>query len=625
MGLAHVGSVQQGTLVEGREARLPFELTPQCATIVAMGGQGVRDLDAQLLDPRGNPVAHDATHESQAALRACVESAGTYTLVIKMSAGQGDFVTAMWSGSAQQGGSPVSALAAVGAGTCESPIELGVGSFAGSTSLGRAEHDGTCGQSRSKELVYRLELTSQKRVVIETQSRFDAVLYLRRDACESQDSDGEIACNDDAGSDAHASRIEAALEPGVYYVFVDGYEDQSGPFSIKVSMSEGIADACRAPRSLTLGSAMNGSNSGGFDLAHASCGGDAKGRDVAYRLEVAQRSRVRVGLHSSEFTPVVHVRSACADEQSELSCADSSGVDDEAAVARVLDPGSYYVFADATDGNAEGHYSLLAEAAPEQGVGVPGDGCADADAIGGSTPSVQGDTFFAKDDVSGRCGGVGAADVVYRVDVPRKARLAASMTQQDGEHVFVLQRTCGDRASELACGASIDKTVNPGSYFLAVDGASADAFGRFNFEFSLTDVAPRELACKSAALLVDGQSISSTTAGLGRRFSTSCGGNVAAQTASDKLYRISVGARAHVHLALSTTGWDGVLALRKSCLEPDGSSAPRTAEVTCNNDFGDERHSVIDTTIDAGTYFVLVAGHISGNEGPFSLDYRVVR
>ena len=56
MGLAHVGSVQQGTLVEGREARLPLELTPQCATIVAIfpvisnTTLGLRSVDAGLLE-----------------------------------------------------------------------------------------------------------------------------------------------------------------------------------------------------------------------------------------------------------------------------------------------------------------------------------------------------------------------------------------------------------------------------------------------------------------------------------------------------------------------------------------------------------------------------------------------
>src|SRR5438445_13574708 len=66
MGLAQVGPVQQGSLIEGREARLPIDLQAQCTTVVAMGGAGVRDLDLVVQDEAGNALGHDATHDAQA-------------------------------------------------------------------------------------------------------------------------------------------------------------------------------------------------------------------------------------------------------------------------------------------------------------------------------------------------------------------------------------------------------------------------------------------------------------------------------------------------------------------------------------------------------------------------------
>src|SRR6185436_7195139 len=101
--------------------------------------------------------------------------------------------------------------------------------------------------------------------------------------------------------------------------------------------------------------------------------------------------------------------------------------------------------ADATDHDADGRYTLAVETAPEQGTGVPGDACADAVPLPRTDPSVQGDTFLARDDVAGKCGGQGAGDVVYRVEVPKRARVTAHMGSQEGQHVFVLTRTCGDR------------------------------------------------------------------------------------------------------------------------------------------------------------------------------------
>src|SRR5271170_1303433 len=80
MGLAQVGPVQQGSLVEGREARLPIDLQAQCTTVVAMGGAGVRDIDLVVQDDSGNALGHDTTHDSQAVVRVCVERAGTYTM-----------------------------------------------------------------------------------------------------------------------------------------------------------------------------------------------------------------------------------------------------------------------------------------------------------------------------------------------------------------------------------------------------------------------------------------------------------------------------------------------------------------------------------------------------------------
>jgi hypothetical protein len=629
MGLAQVGPVQQGSLVEGREARLPMELTAQCTTLVTMGGEGVRDLDAELVDPHGNTVAKDATHESQAVLRACVESAGTYTLVVKMAAGSGDFLTAMWSGGSLSGGAPTAGgtAAMAGTGTCDSPIVIGPGTYQGNTARGESQNEGQCSQRPSKEIVYRIEIPTQKRIVVDTETTFDGVLYMRKEHCDVQDA--EVACNDDADSNARASKIDIVVDPGTYFIFVDGYDNGTGTYRLNVAMNDvpSIADVCRNARVLPIGSTVTGSTTSAFDLAHASCGEDAKGKEVTYRFDLAQRSRVRIIEHSDDYAPVVYVRRTCTDEQSEVSCSDTSGADNEAAFVQVLDPGSYAVFADSSNESSDGHFTVAAETAPEQGSGVQGDGCSDAEVLNKSDPAVAGDTFFAKDDVAGRCGGTGAADMVYRVDLPRKSRVIASMGQQDGEHLFILQKTCGDKTSELSCGDSLDKVLPAGTYYVAVDGKTPDSFGKFTFDFELKDVGSQENACKAAAPITDGQTINSTTTGAGHKFTTSCGGSEPSQGSPDKLYKLTVTGRTHVRLSLATPTWDGVLAVRKSCLEPEGSNGARYAEVSsgCNNDSTDSHHSLVDTWLEAGTYFVVVSGHMTGNEGQFTLDYHTVK
>ena len=77
-----------------------------------------------------------------------------------------------------------------------------------------------------------------------------------------------------------------------------------------------------------------------------------------------------------------------------------------------------------------------------------------------------------------------------------------------------------------------------------------------------------------------------------------------------------------MRLSLATPAWDGVLAIRRTCLEAPGPTGVRGVEAACNNDADDTHHSRIDTTLDPGTYFVIVDGHAGGNEGQFTLDYK---
>jgi hypothetical protein len=386
-----------------------------------------------------------------------------------------------------------------------------------------------------------------------------------------------------------------------------------------------IAEVCRQARPLVANAAVSASTAGSFDRVNASCGEGAKGPDSPFRLDLDRRARVRVVESSNDFTPVVHLRRQCADEASELGCSDSGAADHEAAFVGLLDPGSYTVFADSSEHDANGQFTIAAETAPEQGSGTQGDGCGDAIPLSKSDPALQGDTFLARDDVAGRCSGAGAGDVVYRLEVSRRSRVTARMGAEEGEHVFSLMKTCADRATELACERAIDQVLAPGQYFLAVDGAGPGAAGRFTFELGVRDVAGQEVACRGPTLLTDGQTVTGSTAGASDKFSTSCGGREEGQSSPDKMYRIVLGARAHVRLTLATPTWDGVLALRASCLDPSGATSPRAAEIACNNDADDTRHARIEANLDAGTYYVLVDGHAAGNEGSYSLEYRVLR
>ena len=639
LGLVQTGPIQQGSLAEGRDAKLRLELGAGCSTLVAFGSPGVRDLDVALLDADDKPVAHDTTKEPQATLRVCPEASGHYTLVVKMAAGAGEFMTATWAGGASGPGpstaASASALASAGAGTCESPLLLAPGASVGNTRHGESENAGGCASSESKELVYKLEVTRRQRVTVEVDPQFDSVLYVRNADCA--DAEAEVACNDDAtsgsgkrGSSSRGSRIDEVLEAGTYYVFVDGYGSDAGPFRMNVQIADvpTLAEACRQVRPLA-GPKVAGTLTGAFDHAHASCGSDARGPDAPHRFDVGARARVRLTEHSADFTPTVHLRKQCGDEHSEVACADSAVKSDEATWSGVLDPGSYVLFADSSDKDARGSYTLETEVAPEAGAGVRGDACGDATALSLNEKNIEGDTFLARDDVAGRCGGQGAPDVVYRFELTRRSRVRAQFTSQEGNHVFVVTRSCADPAAEVACSSLLDDILAPGVYYLAVDGSAAGSLGRFTFSFLARDVSGQENACRAAPLLAEGKTVSGTTVGAGDRFTTSCGGRTDAQASADRVYRLVLPARSRIRLLLTTPSWDGVLAIRKSCVEAPPGATPTgrrpETDAVCNNDFQDAQHAKIETTLEAGTYWVIVDGHQAKNEGAFTLEYRTLK
>jgi hypothetical protein len=74
----------------------------------------------------------------------------------------------------------------------------------------------------------------------------DGVLHVRREAAVQS---SELACNDDAAErDTTRSRVAVNLDPGTYYVYVDGFsEGNSGAFTLRYSTGEPRPDLPAQP------------------------------------------------------------------------------------------------------------------------------------------------------------------------------------------------------------------------------------------------------------------------------------------------------------------------------------------------------------------------------------------
>jgi hypothetical protein len=164
--------------------------------------------------------------------------------------------------------------------------------------------------------------------------------------------------------------------------------------------------------------------------------------------------------------------------------------------------------------------------------------------------------------------------------------------------------------------------LQPGTYFIAVDGASADALGRFRLAYTLQDLSGQAAACGSAPVLVDGRTVSTSSAGAGDRFASSCSGaGDSSATGADRVFRFSLAARSVVKLVVVAQGFDATLAIRRTCGDAPGS-AP---ELGCEGDSGDSgRRITLERTLEPGTYYAVVDGQSPTDQGAFTLEYRAV-
>ncbi len=139
------------------------------------------------------------------------------------------------------------------AGTCASPLPLlpegtpliGRHTVEGDTSMGLHQEVPTCNStSTAVEVVY--VFTVDEAMGLEAMSLgYDTVLHLRR-ACDDDGPAATVGCSDDSAPPGdYGSRITTLLDPGTYYLIVDGFDaTQYGPFTLELKFTAGCAPRC---------------------------------------------------------------------------------------------------------------------------------------------------------------------------------------------------------------------------------------------------------------------------------------------------------------------------------------------------------------------------------------------
>lgn len=162
------------------------------------------------------------------------------------------------------------------AGTCQNPLPL---LQAGESILGKhvVQGDSTNGlnqtipvcnnTSLAAEIVY--SFTIDQKIGIQAMSAgYDTVLSLRK-TCLDDTPAGTVACSDDSAPPSnYGSRVNAVLDPGTYFLIVDGFDaTQFGPFTLTIQAApDGCVPNC------------DGQFCGGND----GCGGDCGQCDAGF-------------------------------------------------------------------------------------------------------------------------------------------------------------------------------------------------------------------------------------------------------------------------------------------------------------------------------------------------------
>jgi hypothetical protein len=621
-GFASLGPLSEGRLAQGEASDVEVQLQArQCYSLNAFGGDGIWDIDLDVLDADGVPVAGDGSRSPQASVHFCPERGGKFTLRVTAMSGAGHWAAGVWSASA--GGASFGGPGGGGGGTCEAPAELALGGTArGSTVGGEDLLTPACvnpGDSFAPDAVFQVVVEQRGILKAQLSTQFDGALSLLSECTGG--SNGTLACNDDAvEGDTSRAALESQLEPGTYFLVVDGYAAEAGTFTLETSFEalRDPAEVCAELTPLVPGEEVTGSTTGQGDdfRTDQECTSGSRAPDVGYSLEITEPSRVRITL-ASEYDGALAIRSDCLRESSVLACNDDFGEGDEgrrrSQVVAQLEPGTYTVIVDGYEGE-QGTFRLTTTVAPAGRATAPNDTCTGATAL---RPDQDGaaDTFFAADDYRGSCiAQPGAPDVVFQVEVPSRSLLTATAAGGDlVDPVLYLQSTCGESSAEQACGTrTLTRVVPAGTYFLVADGGRTDAMGSTTVRYELSDVGPLEAACSDAPILAAGETVRGRTTGTGR-FGAACGEG---SLGPEIVYQLRVREASRVELSVEAE-FDSVLYVRRDCVDPG-------TVVDCNDDAGDSNHSALDLQLDPGTYYVFIDGYGEGSEsGPFTLRAEV--
>ena len=241
---------------------------------------------------------------------------------------------------------------------------------------------------------------------------------------------------------------------------------------------------------------------------------------------------------------------------------------------------------------------------------------------------IDGSTWCSADDARGSCGGTGAGDSIFQFELNDRQRLRLTVENprpsENFDPVLYVRESCLTSGSETACNDDgpglgriprIEEFFESGTHFVFIDGANASTRGQYRL---IVDIDPHDgcLAPVQINLPVVNDSVifNESTRRASNRFTAQCGTLDA--RSHDQAYQLTLTQNTRVRVeARGANMYDPLLHIHRApCVE---RSLQRDF---CDDNSGADRTALIETTLTAGTWIIVVDSAVSFRGGEYTLE-----
>ncbi len=494
---------------------------------------------------------------------------------------------------------------------CDDPLDVSEGGFFTVNTIGATfDYSIGCGFGSRPDLVASFTLTEPRSVTIEGEADFFSVVLSLRTTCDASAS--ELTC--ESGFPAAIRRL--SLDAGTYYVIVSS--STPGEVRLDVSFGDPIPpaenDTCASPTDAGTGGTFTGSMVEVGDELTTSCGFSGS-PDVVYSLTTTSPQNVRVTAQSATGESMSWaLRSSCA-AGTDLRCVYGAPAQ---GIAYEVPAGTYYVIVEGPSFR-DVEFTVTIELLPP-GPPPQGDLCSDPIALTVGT-TYTGTLIDKADDVDVSCG-FRYRDAVHTFTLPSPSDVTIELDGSTFSNMS-LRTACGDGATQLNCASGDPARVRlrglgAGTYYVITESSSSGSYTLRVDAAPPTTVVPvsGNENCSSAHVIpATGGVFTGSTLGMANDLETSmCGSNAGSP---DAAFVLTLTERKRVVATTDGSAYDTVLHIHQT-------ACATRAERYCDDDGGSGvGTSLLDRTLDAGTYYIVVDGWGTGSSGSYVLDVTV--